>query len=41
MAFALVFLGEFGLETARGFEELLCDQNTERLFSDSTESKEY
>lgn len=41
VAFALGFLGEFGLETARGFQELLCDRNTERLFSGSTENKEY
>lgn len=37
----LVFLGEFGLESEREFEEPLRDQNTERLFSGSTENKEY
>lgn len=41
VAFALFLLGEFGLETAGVFEEPLCDQSTERLFSGSTENQEY
>lgn len=39
--FVLGLLGEFELEIPRRFEEQRHEQNPERLFSSSTENKEY